>query len=658
MGNPAPSSRCVRFGVFEADLSAGELRKQGLKIKLQDQPFQILALLLERPGELLTREELREKLWPGDTFVDFDHGLNNAMNRLREALGDAADTPRFIETLPRRGYRFIAPVDDAVTRGISAPTIPASPTEASAATGERPAHPPARRPFARFWLPSSALAIGLAALLLVNPGRLRQRLLGGTAPARIRSIAVLPLENLTGDSSQEYFVDGMTDELITELAQISALRVISRTSTMQYKGSKRLLSQIAQELNVDAVVEGAVVRSGDRVRISAQLIQAPTDRHLWAKSYERDLRDVLALQGEVAQAIANEVRIQVAPKEQAQLARSRPVNPAAYDNYLRAKYLVGLENKPHNENAIALLERAVALDPNFARAYAALSRAYQIKGTIFIPQESEWEEKALAAVDKALSLDPDLAEAHLAKGFLLWSHSHHFPHEESIREMQRALALNPNLDEAHHQLGSFYNHIGLFDKASAELHKALALDPNNTGARFRVGINLLYACKYQEALAVLGDSQEFFPALWGSHTAWALFHVGKREQAAARVEEFLKKYPDDEGGILTAMQAMLAAAAGEPARAEERIQSAIVRGKNYQHFHHTAYYIGSAYALMKKPEAAVKWLQMAAEDGFPCYPLFEKDSSLDPVRGDRRFVEFMARLKQQWEHYRATLGSA
>lgn len=273
---PQPGrAQSTRFGPFEVNLRAGELRKHGLKIRLQDQPFQILAMLLAHPGEVVTREELRQKLWPADTtFVDFDHGLNNAINRLREALGDSADHPRYVETVPRRGHRFIAPLD--YEREVS-------------------------------------------------------------SPLRIQSLAVLPLENLTGDPSQEYFVDGMTDALITNLAQISALRVISRTSAMQYKGARKPLPEIAQELKVDAVVEGAVARAGDRVRISAQLVDAPNDRHVWAEEYERELHDILALQSEVARAIATEIQVRLTPQEQARLARTRAVNPEAYEGFLKGR---------------------------------------------------------------------------------------------------------------------------------------------------------------------------------------------------------------------------------------------------------------------------------------------------------------------------------
>lgn len=472
----------------------------------------------------------------------------------------------------------------------------------------------------------------------------------------IKSIAVLPLENLSGDQTQEYFADGMTDALITNLAKIGELRVISRTSVMQYKAVRKPLPEIARELKVDAVLEGSVNRSGDRVRVAAQLIHATTDQHLWAQDYQRDVRDVLALQSEVAQAIASEIKIKLTPQEQARLASSPTVNAEAYDNYLRGKFHLARVNKADSEAAIQMLERAVATDPTFASAYAELARAYTRKGFFFTPQEKQWDEKAFVAVEKALSLDPDLAEAYLARGILLWTHSNHFPHERVVQELHRALTLNPNLDEAHHQLGVVYAHIGLLDEALQELEKAISINPGNTLARLRVGSYLSYQRKYEQAFSIFqGVPEESNPQIQGFSTAWTLFQLGRRDEAAATVEQYLRTNPKDEGGGMTSIKAMLAAAKGDQREAEKAIKTAIEIGKDFGHFHHAAYYIASSYAIMNKPEQAVKWLESAADDGFPCYPLFENDSNLNQIRTDQRFITLMARLKTQWEHYKATL---
>jgi TolB-like protein/DNA-binding winged helix-turn-helix (wHTH) protein len=306
--------RVVKFGVFEVDFQSGEVRKSGMKQKLAGQPFQVLQALLENPHEIVTRERLRQRLWPENTFVDYDLALKKAVNRLREVLGDSAENPHFIETIPRQGYRFIGAID-----AVHGPEkLPA------------PATLPSTRRALRQWIIGASLG-SLALLLFVfNAGKLRTRIFAGSRPPEIHSLAVLPLSNLSGDPEQEYFADGMTDELITDLAQISALRVISRTSVMHYKGTTKTLPQIARELNADAVLEGSVQRSGDQVRIRAQLIYAASDRHLWAESYEGSLRDVLDLQNKVATEIARQIKIQVTPEEKTRLASARPVNLEAH----------------------------------------------------------------------------------------------------------------------------------------------------------------------------------------------------------------------------------------------------------------------------------------------------------------------------------------
>ena len=329
---PLGPTSVVRFGTYEVSLQSGEVRKAGLKIRVQQQPMKLLKILLERPREVVTREELRSRVWPGESFGDFDQALNIAVGKLRSALGDSAENPRFIETLPKRGYRFIADVSvvDADVRSKKPASV----------AGDLPATEPAHKvqvagsavvPKRRLW---SALRVIVAFALVLSLPILAVWLFRsrGSPPSGIRSLAVLPLENLSGDAAQNYFADGMTDELITDLAQISALRVISRTSVMVYKGARKSLPQIARELNVDAVIEGSVLRSGDQVRITAQLIEASTDKHLWSQSYEGELRDTLALQNRVASAIADQIRINLTPREQAALKSAKAVDPEAYQS--------------------------------------------------------------------------------------------------------------------------------------------------------------------------------------------------------------------------------------------------------------------------------------------------------------------------------------
>jgi TolB-like protein/DNA-binding winged helix-turn-helix (wHTH) protein len=646
----ASKSPTYRFAGFELDPRSGELLKQGHKLRLQEQPFQVLRLLVENAGEVVTREELRQKLWSGDTFVDFDHGLNNAVNRLRVLLDDSSEKPQYIETLPRRGYRFIAPV---VANG--GEQLPGS-SDANSPPTSREVRGADDRSLATHWrllIPVGGLAI--AAVVLLGFARLRIRTVDATADLRVRSLAVLPLENLSGDPSQKYFADGMTDALITELAQISSVQVRSGTSTTRPDLAGKPLPEIARELNVDALVEGTVVRSGGRVRITAQLIHA-SDRHMWAHSYESDLRDALALQDEVARDVAQQIRAKLTMQEQSRLARNRPVNPEAYDLYLRGRfYFSNNKDRQGVETAIGLFEQSLGLDSNFAPAHAFLARAYNGKAFLLDREDKQLLKMASAQLDEALALDPDLAEAHFARAGLLWTHSNRFPHEQVVYELRRAAELNPNLVEAHGTLGGIYNHIGLLDKAANELHKALEINPGATSLRFHMGVNLLNQGRYEQALADFKGTERFMPPMWAFHTSSALFHLGRKHEAFALVSNYLKSEPKDEGGVATAMKAVLLADEGKKGEAERMIQAAIQRGEGFGHFHHTAYAIGSAYALMNNREQAIRWLRSAAEDGLPCYPMFENDSNLNSLRSDARFISFMAELKKQWEHYKAEL---
>jgi TolB-like protein/DNA-binding winged helix-turn-helix (wHTH) protein len=395
----------LRFGVFELDPRAGELRKKGMKIRLQGQPVEILVMLLERPGETITREELQKKLWPADTFVDFEQGLNNAMKRLRAALDDDAESPHFIETLPRHGYRFVGSVNGSERTPEEAKT--------THSTGA----------FIRLAALGALAVLTVAAVLVgLNVRGWRDRLFMRSPRPHIQALAVLPLTNLSGDPEQEYFADGMTEALITELGKISSPRVISRQSVMQYKSSKKSLQEIAGELKVDAVLEGTVDRSGDRVRVTMHLSQALPERQLWAQEYNRNIRDAWSLQGEIARAVTDEIQIELTPEERTRLAVSRSVDPEAQDNYLRGLYFANefleADSLP---KAIFNFKKAIEKDPTFAPAYAELAMAYYWLGNPDQggPSPKETLPTARAAATKALQLDPSLARAHLALGLIL-----------------------------------------------------------------------------------------------------------------------------------------------------------------------------------------------------------------------------------------------
>jgi TolB-like protein/DNA-binding winged helix-turn-helix (wHTH) protein/lipopolysaccharide biosynthesis regulator YciM len=648
------------FGDFRLDVQERkiELRGNGESAgSLPEKAFQTLVYLVRNGGRLVTKDELIEAVWPG-TFVE-ENNLDKAVYSIRQLLGEKPGERKYVETVRKHGYRFVAeviavqpaelapPPEDEITQ---AEERESEETERNAEAGETP---PKSFPW-RWAVIGGVIVLAAGLIVLLDPGGAVRRL--ADVP-RVGSMAVLPLENLSGDATQEYFADGMTEALITELAKTSGLRVISRQSVQRYRSDHRPLPEIARELGVDAVLTGSVARAGDKVRITVQLVHAATERNLWAESYERDLRDVLALQKRAAEDIVGRIRVKLTEEDRARTdGTAGPVNPEAYDHYLRGKYYLHRQTREDNEAAISALEKSVGADPAFAAAHAELAQAYVWKLFLFQPDDRALAERAYMAAEKALALDPNLAVAYLARGRLLWTPANRFPHEKAIREYRRALELDPNLDEARNQLALVYNHVGAFEEALAELQLAVETNPSNSLAQFRIGETYLFQERYEEALAALRDvPSEVNPSLVGHQIVWALFNLGRREEAAAALERFMADFPNDNRGLFTSQQAVLAAAAGDKRSAEEKIRAAIEKGRGFGHFHHTGYHIACAYALMNEREAAVEWLEKISEEGFPCYPLFEKDKNLDNLRQDPQYAVFMSRLRQQWERYRASL---
>ena len=466
-----PVSQLVRFDRFELDLRAGELRKGGIRIRLQEQPLQVLQALLEKPGELVTCEELQKRIWPADTFVDFDHGLHAAVNRLRTALSDSAERPRYVETVSRRGYRFIGKVEIRRTLRRSRPNKSIRPRQS---------------PSARFWNSWTGMfggflaAIAIAASLVAgNVYGLRDWLFGSAKPHSFRSLAVLPLENLSGDPKQDYFADGMTEELITQVSKFANLKVISRTSVMQYKGSKKSLPRIAAELHVDAVVEGAVQLADNRVRITAQLVDGATDEHIWADIYDRELSNVLLLQSEVAGDIAKQIDLELTPATAATLqlrlkASAHPVNPEAYQSYLLGRYYWNMRTGEGLAMAGQYFADAIQKDPNFALAYSGQADYFAyltVLGGPEIMKPSDAMSRARNAAVKALQLDDSLAEAHASMGNILHNYDWNWTAAEG--EYKRAIELNPNYAMAHHLYAHLLIETGRTQESLAEAHRAL-----------------------------------------------------------------------------------------------------------------------------------------------------------------------------------------
>src|SRR6202045_1868539 len=409
MEKVCPSQETSRFGGFEVDLRIGEVPKHGFKIKPQYQPFHVLQILLEHPGELVAREELQRQIWPADTFVDFEKGLNNAIKRLRDALGDSAEQPRFIETHSRRGYRFIG----SITAGNGAGR-----TEERSPTGRISVPLPSRPLYRRLAIGVVLFLAFVATVFGFDVGGVRHRWSMRASSPVIHSLAVLPLANLSNDPNQEYFSDGMTDALITDLAQIASLKVISRTSTMQYKQTKKTLPEIAHELGVDGIVEGTVQRSGDSVRITAQLIYGPADKHLWANSYERDMRDVFALQRDVAEDVAKQVQARLMTRKQALPSPAVPrlVDPEVLDAYIQGNYHLNGRGRgggdEEEKKALAYFQHAIDLDPNFASAYIGVAQAHASLSRVEPEDLVIWRR----AAEKAVELDPSSSDAILTVG--------------------------------------------------------------------------------------------------------------------------------------------------------------------------------------------------------------------------------------------------
>lgn len=623
---PSPARR-VRFGAFEVDLQSGELRKHGLKIKLQDQPFQILALLLERPGRLVTRDEIRQKLWAADTFVDFDVGSNTAMKRLRDALNDSADSPRYIETLPRKGYRWIASVE-------SVPAVD------PALQLEHPVEPPAQIATMRsvqFWLIAGTLAALLALSVGFNLGGLRQRLLRTNART-LQSIAVLPLENLTGDSAEEYFADGMTEALIADLGKIGQLRVISRTSVMRYKGTKKSVQEIARELQVDALVEGTIARSGDRVRVTANLIQASPEKHLWADRFERDLPDVLALQDDVSRAIANGIRIRLTPQERIRLASAHRVNPDAYQSYLRGLYFWNKLTPESVHLAVDSFQTAIAKDPEYAPAYAGLSTCYNLGYYLLLDIDpKEAFSRARVAASKAVALDENLAEAHVALGDLsqnLWD----WPGAQ--REYRRAIQLDPNQSHARVSYGYLLLALRKPDEAWAELKTAQSLDPVSQVIGISIVISLNYSRRYDEAITSAKQWLQLYPDSGPFHTLLGDAYVQKQMEFPGVTE------------YVTAEE-LLGSAPSRIAALQEAYRTAGMNGfwrkklildQDPKSPHFSAYDVARDFAILSDPDNCLLWLEKSYTEKDSRLIAITVDPGFDALRADPRFRNLLRRI--------------
>ncbi|MCL6564988.1 MAG: winged helix-turn-helix domain-containing protein [Acidobacteriia bacterium] len=611
----------VRFGVFQVDLEARELRRHGLRIKLQEKPFQVLALLLEHRGQVVTREELREKLWPADTFVDFDHSVNTAVNKLREALGDSAENPRFIETIPRRGYRFIAPVE--VVEATAGLTTTAEPVPTVAGRRAR-IHP--------VWWLVPALAI----LVTVGYGAWHRFGPRVQPPDRVM-LAVLPLENLSGDPGQEYFSDGLTEEMITQLSRLQPERlgVIARTSAMYYKGTKKRVDEIGHELGVDFVLEGSVRREAERVRISARLIRVGDQITVWTKSYEWDIQDILALQSDIASTIAREISLTLTPQVQARLARTSLVSPQAYEFYLKGRYLWNQRTPEDLRKAIAQFQQAVREDANFAPAYAGLADCYNLLSIYLVASPQEAFPRARAAALRALELDQTLASAHAALGYTRFRFD--WDWEKAEEAFRRAIELEPSYATAHHWYGEYLVAMRRFKEGLAEIEIARKLDPLSLIISADAGWFHHLAGQQELAVQHLQRTIELAPDFAPAYIYLGEIYIrkGMYPEAIAACQKGIEL---SRGGSKPACLAYAYARAGRRTEAMKIIEE----------LKHRAYpspvSIAIIYAGLGENEEALAWLERAYQERNDFLVHLQSQPLFDPLRSDARFRNLVGRI--------------
>ncbi len=623
--------RIARFGVFELDLKAGELRRNGRKIKLQEQPFEILSLLLEHPGEVVTPEQIIAKLWPDGTVVEYEHSIRTAVKKLRQALSDDAETPRYVDTRPRRGYRFIALVNGADVA-------------ASVKETRRGKEIPTRSRWYH-WTTAIVSLVALAATLFtLNAFRVRDRFLGSPSVPRIQSLAVLPLTNLSGDPAQEYFSDGMTDAMITELAQIGSIKVISRTSSMQYKQPKKSLPEIARELNVDGIIEGTVQRSGDRVRITAQLVQASSDKHLWAGSFERDMRDIFALERDVAEEIGGQVQARLTTPTHAPIAQPRPVNPNVLEAYLQGNYYLTRFGRGAGDEARRkageYFQEAIDADPNFAPAYVGLFNAHF---GLTWPSKHDADIAGRAA-ERAAELDPNLADARAILGDVRASRDWDFRGAE--QEYRRALELSPNNANVHTDLCALLFFMGRGDEGLRECQISQQLDP--TGDHMRDVDSLYMAGEEDRAIALAQMLIQTDPDDGYLHHALCRYYArkGMYKEASQEAEKVLDLFGDPEGA--TRVHHALLTSGGRAAirQFSSELEHWMTSKRGYFPGN-----LAAVYTILGDKDRAFSWLEEAYKHHDQAWlttdiqlESLKSEHMFDSLRSDPRFKDLLRRI--------------
>ena len=618
MPTTSPLTGIFQFGVFELDLNAAELHKAGVKVKLQDQPFRVLAVLVEHAGQVVTRDELRQKVWPSNVYVDFDQGLNNAIKKVREALGDSADSPRLIETVARHGYRFISPVS-----AVPAP-LP------------QPRFPLGSRAF------RNAIGIGLTAVLLAAFAYwVWHQSAKRTAPSSDRvTLAVLPFDNLSGDPDQEFFSDGLTEEMIAQLGKLNPdrLTVIARGSVAKYKHSTLGVNQIGRELHTDYVVEGSVRRVPDRVRITVHLIQVSDQTDLWAESYDRDVKDILALQDSVARTIANQINITLAPAEASRLATPRSVDPVAYEAYLKGRYYWNKRTAEGMQKAEVYFQQAIDKDPSYGVAYSGLADCNSGLTWHGFTSPSETLPRAHAAALKAIEIDPQSAEAHASLGLVL---DHEWDWSGAETQFKRALQLDRRYANAHHWYGDNLSIRGRHDEALLEARKASDLDPLNLMIGTWLGLRYYLARNYESAIEQGRNTVDLDPNFAASHLLLGQAYVQKgfREKGLAELQSAASL-----SGNNPLYLAQVAVAYASMGRRTEALQIVDQLKTTSASRYVSPYGLAQIYAVLNDKEQTFNWLQVSYDGRAVWMSYLAVDPVFDGYRSDQRFQDLLRRL--------------
>ncbi len=616
MDTPAPDERSAaapqayRFGAYRLERRTRRLLRDNEPIALTPKAFDTLLALIERRDRVVDKSELMQLVWP-DSFVE-EANLSQTIFVLRKTLGEAPDGRAFIDTVPRRGYRFAADVQQEM----------AGPVQVQRGASWRSRGP---------WI--AAVAVAVAALAWFGTTR---KWWGGP-PSHVESLVVLPFGNLSGDAEQNYFVDGMTDALITNLGQISGLRVISRTSAMTYKSTRKTLPEIARELSVDAVVEGTVQRSGERVRLNLKLIEASTDRTLWAQSYERNLENAVELQNEIARDIAGRIAITLTPRESARLAAARQVNPKVYEAYLKGRYFWNRRSEPDMRQAIDHFEEALRHDPGYAPAYAGLADSYTVYGALGwnLDGDDAWP-RAIAAAEKALELDEHLADGHTSRAGIAMNHELDWAKAE--KGYRRALELNPGYANAHHWYGYYLLLTGRLREAEAEMRRALELDPLSPIINANIGFCFYAARQFDAALAHWRNALEMHRNYRVLHGYMTMGYIGKGMYAEALAEMQKQRALSGAGPPETAILAYIYGRMGNTREARALLSEMLSRGEA------PAYYVAIAHMGLGENDKAFEWLEKSLQERTGPFNELNADPMFDPLRADPRFGALLRRM--------------